>query len=188
MGQWLRQTAVLAARKEGAFLPGGRGIRRIDLALGGFDDAGLERLYNHWNSARRERPWLAWRDFRPEKCGAVLTRVALIDAPQPDETGHRIRLTGEAITNPRLGFAKGRLVEHIIPNWYRDHLVACYGETFADGQPHCQLVVVSFGLSESAYERLILPATRGGTQVDLILVATGPPRDPASLLATDGSA
>lgn len=186
MGRWLRPTAVLAACEGGISLPDGPGIRRVKLTLGGFEDAGLERLYRHWNRARHEHPWLPWTDFRPEECGAVLARVALIDAPQPGMPGHRIRLTGEAIANARLGFAKGRMVEEIVPPWYRDHLLSCYEEVFVHGRAVRQLAVASFGLSVTAYERLILPASRSGTKVDLILVATGPPCDPAPILASAG--
>ncbi len=81
-------------------------------------------------------------------------------------------MTGEEICNRALGFAKGRFVEDLRPDWYRDHLMASYRNAFGDGAAHYQLVRVVYSYSVVLYRRVILPLTRFGHSPDLLLIAT----------------
>jgi hypothetical protein len=134
----------------------------------------LRDLYEYWNRARGERPWLLHADLRPWEFAAALPHIALIDRPPPDGPGMRIRLVGEEIRNERFGYVRGRLIENVgseVP-WYRDHLIARYRVAFAEAAPSFESVRVFHGYKRILYNRLIVPLTSDGTAADILLVAT----------------
>lgn len=148
------------------------GIQSIERDPSDIDDTRLQRLFDHWNTARGECPWLRHADFRPELLSQILPHLALIERRPNRRPSYYIRLTGEGISNRALGFAKGRFFEHLRPDWYRAHLMATYSNAFADGEARYQLVRVVYSYSVVLYRRVILPLTRFGHSPDLLLVAT----------------
>ena len=112
------------------------GIQSIERDPADIDEPRLQQLFDHWNTARGDAPWLRYADLRPELCPRILPHLALIERRPNRQPSLYIRLTGEEISNRTLGFAKGRVGEDLRPNWYRDHLIATYCGAFADGEAH----------------------------------------------------
>ena len=148
------------------------GIGAVDLELTGMDDRRLRQLFDHWDSARQGRPWMARADFRPETCPLILPHLALIEQRRDAMPSLYIRLTGEEIANPGVGFAKGGYVECLTPAWYRDHLHAACASAFAQGAVAYQLVRIFYEGRVILYRRLVLPVTRRGESTDMLLVAS----------------
>jgi hypothetical protein len=134
----------------------------------------LRQLYEYWNRARGDRPWLLHADLRPWEFVSAMPYIALIERAPPDGPGMRIRLVGEEIRNQRFGYVWGNLVEDVareVP-WYRDHLIARYRGAFADAAPSFDAVRVFHGYKQIAYNRLIVPVTTDGKAADILMVAT----------------
>lgn len=148
------------------------GIGAVALGLDGLEEPKLERLYRHWDEARGDRPWLLRADLRPEACPATLPHAALIERLPDALPFLKIRLTGEKIANPGFGFVKGRFVEAVTPDWYREHLMTSYMSAFVAGAPQCHLVRVVYRCQVILYRRLILPLSATGERVDMLLVAS----------------
>ena len=159
------------------------GIEAVDLELAEIDDRRLRQLFEHWNSARGGRPWLARLDFRPEACPLILPHLALIEHCRDALPSLRIRLTGEEIANPGFGFARGGYVEHLTPPWYRDHLLATCRSALAQGRPAHQLVRAIYECRVILYWRLVLPVSRHGDTVDMLLIASVRTRRLADFIA-----
>lgn len=147
------------------------GIQSIERDVTEIDDGRLQQLYDHWNQGRGTSPWLLNADLRSEQCPPVLSCLSMIERLADRTPSLYIRLTGEEVTNRNLGFAKGCFVEHLTPDWYRNHLVTTCQGAFQDGVPHFQLVRVVHRYHMVFYKRLILPISQFGQSVDLLLVA-----------------
>ena len=148
------------------------GIGAVDLDPAEIDEKRLRQLFDHWNSARRGRPWMARADFRPELCPSVLPHLALIERRRDAIPSLHIRVTGEEIANPGFGFVKGRHVERLQPDWYRDHLLTTCLSAFAHGEVAYQLVRAVYDFRVILYRRLVLPVTRQGDSIDMLLIAS----------------
>lgn len=138
------------------------------------EPAALRQLYEYWNRARGERPWLLHAELRPWEFTAALPYIALIDRPPSDGPGLRIRLVGEEIRNERFGYVRGNLVEQVaaeIP-WYRDHLVTRYRAALAESAPSFESVRVVHDFKRIFYNRLIVPVTADGRVADILMIAT----------------
>lgn len=147
-------------------------IRAVALTRDQLEVPLLQRLYAYWDQTRAGQPWLRQADLRPENFVFALPYIALIERPPDDGPGMRIRLVGEEIRNEGVGYVRGRLIEDIDPPWYRNHLTECYRAVFTSGEPSLEAVHVIYDVRNYYYHRLILPLTIGGTQVDIVLVAT----------------
>jgi hypothetical protein len=159
------------------------GIGSIDLDPAGIDERKLRQLFDHWEDARQGRPWLNRADFHPELCPSVLPHLALIERRRDAIPSLLIRLTGEEIANPSFGFVKGRYVERIAPDWYRDHLLTTCLAALTRGEAHYQLVRAVYDYQMILYRRLILPVTVEGDTVDMLLIASVRTRRLADLIA-----
>jgi hypothetical protein len=159
------------------------GIGSIDLDPAGIDERKLRQLFDHWDGAREGRPWLRRADFRPEHCPSVLPHLALIERRRDAVPSLQIRLTGEEIANPGFGFVKGRYVERVAPDWYRDHLLTTCLAALTRGEAHYQLVRAVYDYQMVLYRRLILPVTVEGDTVDMLLIASVRTRRLADLIA-----
>lgn len=147
-------------------------IRALALTEEEFQQPLLRRLYAYWDGLRAGRPWPRRQDLRPEEIVFALPYIALIEAPAAEEPGLRIRLVGEEIRNELVGYVKGRRIEDIQPDWYRDHLVERYRAVLAGGKPSFEAVHVVYDIRDYYYHRLILPMSAGGDRPDVLLVAT----------------
>ena len=135
------------------------------------DDSSLRQLYEHWNSARGKLHWLKYADFRPECCPRALPHLSVIESRPNSYPSLHIRLMGEEVANPRFGLVKGGFVEDLTPVWYRDHMVATCRQALDAGKPVFQMVRMVYHYQVALSRRLILPVSRLGDKVDVLLVA-----------------
>ena len=147
------------------------GIQSSARRISDIDDGRLQQLYEHWDNARGNEHWLLHADFRPERCPLVLPYLSVIENRPNHDPSLFIRLTGEEIANRDLGFIKGRFVEQLAPDWYRDHLVSACRQVVSSGKPAFQMVRVVYGYHVALYRRLILPVSLLGNRVDVLLIA-----------------
>jgi hypothetical protein len=115
---------------------------------------------------------LAHANFRPELCPYVLAHLALIGPQRDSLPSLYIRLTGQEIANPGIGFAKRGYAERLELAWCRDHLLATCLSAFAHGEVGHSLVRAVYDCRVVLYRRLVLPVTRHGESVDMLLIAS----------------
>lgn len=135
-------------------------------------DARLRELYRYWADKKRGRPLPARGDLDPMEIPQLLQNIGLVDVVG-DPPRFRYRLVGTAITH-----AIGRE----LTNWhvdelplerdYVDHLLALYRTTVEEARPvysEGDFAGLPFMASWHSY-RLLLPLSRDGGPVDMILV------------------
>ena len=149
------------------------GIEAVRRPVETIEPATLRALYEWWNRARGDRPWLPHAELRPWEFAAALPHIALVERPSAERPGLYLRLVGEEIRNDRFGYVRGNLVENMAEiEWYRDHLVTRYYAALAEGAASFEAVRVRHEHKRIYYNRLILPLTIDGLGVDLLMVAT----------------
>ena len=149
-----------------------------DLALESLEPAGVRKVFEVWQEGAAGRPFCPRANFRAERLGADLYRVMLVERGSVDGTGFRLRLTGAAIEDPRIGLRNGGLVESIKPAVYRDYLLHWYRSAFAAPAPAYHSVQGRIQGQPLEYRRLTLPMSVGGEHCDLLLVAVHKTRAP----------
>jgi hypothetical protein len=134
----------------------------------------LRRLHDYWSGLAAGRLCPKRDELRPEAFARALPYVALIEkvAAGPGAGRLRIRLTGEEIRNPVLGYKRGAFVDEIRPAWYREHLIDSYNAALGATKPIYQRVVSHFEERGLEYQRLMLPLSSGGGHADMLMVAT----------------
>jgi hypothetical protein len=134
----------------------------------------LRRLHDYWSGLSAGRACPRRAELRPEEFARALPYVALIEkvAAGPGAGRLRIRLTGEEIRNPAVGYRRGAFVDEIKPEWYRRHLVDSYTAAFAGRAPIYQRVVSRVADRDLEYQRLMLPLSSGEGEADMLMVAT----------------
>jgi hypothetical protein len=125
-----------------------------------------------YNGLRGAAPMPAYRDLRPERFGAALAHIALVECLADGAKRFRIRLAGTEIENRKFGYVGGAFVEDVEPAHYRDHLVAAYGHACRANAPTFERVVSQYSFGNFVYMRLILPLSGRGNGAGFLLVAT----------------
>lgn len=134
----------------------------------------LRRLHEYWAGLAAGRPCPARAELKPEEFARALPYVALIERVEGGAGAGRlrIRLTGEDIRNPVLGYTRGAFVDEVKPDWYREHLIASYNAALAERAPVYQRVVSHYDEHALEYQRLMLPLSSDGAAPDMLMVAT----------------
>lgn len=157
-------------------------LHRERLPLEALSGPILPGIWDAYQAMRGAAPMLAYAALRPERFGAALHHIALIDVAE----GHRfrIRLAGSEIENRDLGYVAGAYVDAITPKHYRKQLLAAYGDGVKAAAPLYERIESRYAFGTFDYDRLILPVTRDGQTVGMLLVATQRSRRLAVLMAT----
>lgn len=135
------------------------------------DDIGWsdgQTLYNWWNSARKNRPFPARRDFSPANMTPLLPTIQLIDVG--DETRHySVRLVGTKITEV-LGFDPTGTALDDIPNTAK---VRTLYDWVVDNQKPAMKTNLPITWADKEYRTfstIILPLGPEGQEVSMLLM------------------
>jgi hypothetical protein len=130
----------------------------------------LNQLFRLWNDLRSERG-LPFRDaLGPEQISFILGNVTMIDVDH-DPLTFRFRLIGTRIEEAGRRGDQGKTLDQIEPAFYRDMLGAAYYDVVESGEPLCHQISYALRRHLVSFERLVLPFTRTGNTVDLLLEA-----------------
>jgi len=133
----------------------------------------LRRLHDYWSALPRGRSGAPLRAaFDPAAIGFCLPHVGLAEIETPFRV--RYRLVGSALERLYGGPLAGRYVDELYTPALRAEVLAAYrrvidGATSDYALPNLWLRAFGFG-----YHRLMLPLSRSGESVDLVVVAIYP--------------
>ncbi|HZD24817.1 MAG TPA: hypothetical protein VE631_01050 [Alphaproteobacteria bacterium] len=142
-----------------------------ELPLEGLEPAGLRKVFAVWQDGAAGRPFCPRADFRPERLGADIYRIMLVERYPADSHEFRLRLVGAATEYPALGLHGGRFVDEIQPAPYRDYLLHYYRSAFAAPVPAFHRVDGRIEGRDVGYWRLTLPMSLAREHCDLLLIA-----------------
>ncbi len=145
-------------------------LHRERLPLDSISGPVLPGVWAAYQAMRGSATVLAYADLRPERFGAALHHIALIDVA--DGRRFRVRLAGSEIENRKLGYVAGAHIDAIAPKHYRKQLLAAYADGVREAAPLYERVESRYDFGTFDYDRLILPITRDGHSVGMLLVAT----------------
>lgn len=135
-------------------------------------DPGLIRFYDYWESLCGGRPMPARREIDPLQAPrGFLPNIMLIDILHAQRR-YRYRLIGSNIVTATGENRTGRFFDEV--GFFQNHptVFPQYEAVVKTGRPLCSLEPFTNFISQSAYEadRLILPLSDDGRQVDTLLV------------------
>lgn len=133
----------------------------------------LRRLHGFWAALKGSRGLPFRADFHPEQLGFILGQITVIEVLR-DPLNFRYKLIGTRIEAAGRRGDQGKTVDRIEPAPYRDLADAAYRQVTKDRAPCCQRIsYVSYVREEDviSFERIILPFTQSGDEVDVLLEA-----------------
>jgi hypothetical protein len=144
------------------------GINALSLDL--VSSKRLDRLFRLWNELRDGQGLPFRSQLSPEQIGFILGRVTIVDVVH-DPLNFRFRLIGTRIEEAGRRGDQGKTLDQIEPESYRDMIGSAYREVVESGGPACQRITYVLREDVVSFERVILPFTRTGHRVDLLLEA-----------------
>ncbi len=130
----------------------------------------LNRLFQLWRELRGGRKLPFRGEFAPEQLGFILGQVTIIDVVH-EPLNFRFRLIGTRIEEAGRRGDQGKTLDQIEPASYRDLVGEAYREAVESAQPTCHQISYVYRQELVSFERIILPFTRTGSAVDLLLEA-----------------
>lgn len=130
----------------------------------------LQSLHAYWRRLRGSEALPRRDDLSPVEVGPVLGQVTIVEVLR-EPLSFCYRLIGTRIEElGRLG-DQGKMLDQIRPAWYRQLCREAYEEAVRSAAPFCLRVCCRRDGNEIAYERMVLPFTRAGTTVEVLLDA-----------------
>jgi hypothetical protein len=133
----------------------------------------LKALHVRWQEYCRDGGVPRRADFTPENLSPWIGHIQIVElVPAPDGPRFRVRLVGTRIVYYEGHDNTGLFLDEVVPRDIRDQILAPYRECRETGEPiystfySCAKTAIS-----SLLERLILPLSRDGAEVDQFLVA-----------------
>ena len=109
-------------------------------------------------------------DATRHNAGFILGQVTIIDVVY-DPLNFRFRLIGTRIEEAGRRGDQGKTLEQIEPAAYRNLVGSAYREVVESARPTCHQISYVHRQDLVSFERIILPFTRTGSGVDLLLEA-----------------
>jgi hypothetical protein len=132
-------------------------------------DPTLQRLYGYWNERRAARAMPARADIDPLDLGFILGHLVLAEV-LGDPPRFLIRVHGTEITQ-RVGYElTGKVLDELPQNDFRRLTQQSFTTVVETGVPIHRLRDRVLDGKRLQYETLILPLSKSGTAVDMLLV------------------
>jgi hypothetical protein len=131
----------------------------------------LKRMVTHWNQKRGARAWPSRDDFDPLDFWYAVGYVSLIDV-RSSETGRRryfFRLDGTRQVDLFGVDFTGKFLDQVYDAASLPLAEASYGAAVEQGEPHYYVRQVEFHGRPIQYEIVILPLSRSGGAVDMLM-------------------
>lgn len=130
----------------------------------------LNRLYRFWKELRGSRRLPCRSDFAPEQLSFLLGQITVVDVLR-DPANFRYRLIGTRLEEAGRRGDQGKTLDQIEPATYRTMVWRNFREVVETGQPLCHQVSYAHHHNMASFEQLILPFSRAGTTVEVLLEA-----------------
>lgn len=153
------------------------GDRARDLPL--FPD--LMRVQEYWDAKRGARAMPGRDDLDPSEMVEFLSRVMLADVER-NPLRFRYRLCGTGICKVHPGNATHLAADELQPPAYGALVHAQYEEVLRTGRPALHLNVFDDQDRYRSYAHLILPLSRNGIEIDMIMTVDSEAQDQAKMM------
>ena len=141
-------------------------------APGPFVDPLIARLYDYWDANRAGRIAPARADIDPIDFPWILADVALAEVEgRPPQARYRYRLISEQLIHYTGLNLAGRYLDEMPLPEFRDRVTRSYDAVVTDRAPRHGTRDTVFDGRIRRYEFLILPLSRDGIRVDMLLIA-----------------
>jgi hypothetical protein len=130
----------------------------------------LNRLLQLWKELRGDRDLPFRGELVPEQLGFILGQITIIDVVH-HPINFRYRLIGTRIEEAGRRGDQGKTLDQIEPASYRYLVGSAYREVVECAQPSCHQISYVHRQDLVSFERIILPFTRTGSGVDLLVEA-----------------
>ena len=130
----------------------------------------LSRLLGFWKEIRGAQRLPCWADFSPEQLGFILGQITVVDVLR-DPLNFRYRLIGTRIEEAGRRGDQGKTLDQVEPASYRDMMGQTFGQVVELGQPLCHHVSYFHHQNLVSFEQLILPISRTGPEVEVLVEA-----------------
>jgi len=142
------------------------GIEKLPADL---HDPRLRRLYEYWDSRRGARKMPSRDDLDPLEMRFILGNLLLVDV-LPEPLRFRIRLHGSEMAR-RAGYdLTGRMLDELPDTQFGALARQSFTALVETGMPRCGIRDRVMDARVYRYEVLLLPLSRDGTAVDMLLV------------------
>lgn len=131
----------------------------------------LRRVHQLWVELTGDRPLPLRAEITPERLGFVLGQVTIVDVLR-DPLNFRYRLVGTKIEDAGRRGDKGKTIDEIEPAAYRQMVGSAYREVVETAQPVIQQISYLHHQRVVAFERIVLPFSQSGGEVDVLLEAS----------------
>jgi len=148
----------------------------------------LRRFHQVWMDLKGEGDLPFRAEVSPEQLGFLLGQVTIVDVLR-EPLNFRFKLIGTKIEEAGRHGDQGKTVDQIEPVAYRQMVAAAYREVVEGREPVCHRINYQHHQRQVTLERVILPFTLAGGDVEVLLEAsdwpTGSPQDLRNLDYSD---
>ena len=143
--------------------------------------AGLQSAYAYWQNKRGTRDWPGRDDLNPLEMRDFLPRIMLADVTR-DPVRFRYRLCGTGICHVHQGDPTGLTADQLQPDHYGALVHSQYEGMLTKGAPIAHLNVFSNADRYKSYAHIILPLSRSGTEIDMVMTVDSLLQDQAEMM------
>lgn len=146
-------------------------IRVDELSSNALESQKLRRFHQMWLELKGTVDLPLRAEVSPERLGFLLGQVTIVDVLR-EPLNFRFKLIGTKIEEAgRLG-DQGKTVDQIEPIAYRKMVAAAYRRVVEGRKPLCHRISYRHHQSNVTLERVILPFTLAGSDVEVLLEAS----------------
>ncbi len=159
------------AWSQEVFMKARANIRVDELSSDALESEKLRRFHQIWMEVRgaRELPFRA--EVSPEQLGFLLGHVTIVEV-LGEPLNFRYKLIGTKIEEAgRLG-DQGKTVDQIQPIGYREIVDAAFRRVVDGREPICQRITYQYHQRQVSLERVIVPFTVAGSDVEVLFEAS----------------
>jgi hypothetical protein len=143
---------------------------------------GLQGAYEYWQGKRGARPFAARAALDPVEMREFLPRIMLADITR-DPLRFRYRLCGTGICYAHTGGdPTGLAVDELEPAQYGALIHTQYDDMLKKRAPVAHLNVFSSADRYKSYAHIILPLSRGGEDIDMLMTVDSLIQDQAEMM------
>lgn len=140
----------------------------------------LRRLFAIWLERRGGRRWPRRADIRPEDIAFMLGTVNLVEVLRAP-LRFRLRLVGSGIEDLGRRGDQGKMIDEIDPPDYAKLVHRHYAEVVESGEPGFHRITFTPLARPTrhplSYERVALPLSADGAEIDMLLAASDWPKE-----------
>ncbi len=141
----------------------------------------LVRVLEYWDAKRGSRAMPSRDDLDPPEMVEFLPRIMLADVER-QPLRFRYRLCGTGICHVHPGNATRLAADELQPPAYGALVHAQYQDVLRTGRPALHLNVFDDQNRYRSYAHLILPLSRGGAAIDMIMTVDSEAQDQAKMM------